>query len=499
MENSGLWLLWAALATTIVLYLSILRRYAGGGKRLPPGPTPLPLIGNLLSLRGVAHHRLASLARTYGPVMSIKLGLNSVVVLSTKDAAREAITRHDRHLAARAVPDTFRACGFADRSVVFLPSADPWWKSLRGIQGTHIFTPRGFAAVRPIRERKVREITDYFRKHVGEELVIRETIHTGVLNLVSSSFFSVDIAVLGSESAQEFRELVDQIFEVFAKPNVSDYVPFLQPFDLQGLRRSTEKIFKRIFSLLDDIIERRLAHTRANKEKHNDFLDVLVELMASGNIDREHVMAMLFESFVAGGDTVAFTVEWVMAMLLRNPSVMAKVRAEITDVLGGKETIEEPDAAKLPYLQAVLKETMRLHSVAPLQVPHSVVEDGVEIGGYAVPKGTVVIFNAWAIMRDPTAWERPDEFLPERFLQREPKLDFRGKEFEFMPFGSGRRICPGMPLAERIVPFILASMLHTFEWQLPKGMAPEALDVSERFMSANILAVPLKTVPVLIN
>ncbi|KAF0906462.1 hypothetical protein E2562_011456 [Oryza meyeriana var. granulata] len=291
MEKSEVQLLWAALATSVVCYLTILRRYAGG-KPLPPGPTPLPLIGNLLKLRGVVHHRLASLARVYGPVMTIKLGLNNAVVISSRDAAREAFTKHDRRLAARMTPDTFRACGFAERSVVFLPSSDPQWKNLRGIQGSNIFTPRGLAAVRPIREKKVRDIVDYFRAHAGKELLVRQAVHTGVLNLVSSSFFSIDIADLGSESANELRELVDEIIAAFAKPNVSDFIPFLRPLDLQGLRRWTESRFRRVFSILGDIIERRFAHNRANKEKHDDFLDALLELMETGKMDRDNVMAM---------------------------------------------------------------------------------------------------------------------------------------------------------------------------------------------------------------
>ena len=178
---------------------------------------------------------------------------------------------------------------------------------------------------------------------------------------------------------------------------------------------------------------------------------------------------------------------------------MAEVRAEMEDILGGKDTntLEAPDAASLPYLQAVVKEVMRLHPVAPLMLPHQAAEDGVEIGGYAVPKGSTVIYNAWAMMRDPAAWERPDESVPERFLDK--AVEFRGKDYEFIPFGSGRWLCPGLPMAERVLPFILASLLHAFEWRLPDGVSAEELDVSERFTTANVMAVPLKAVPVVVT
>ena len=187
-----------------------------------------------------------------------------------------------------------------------------------------------------------------------------------------------------------------------------------------------------------------------------------------------------------------------LAELLRNPSTMARVRVELDSAFGSKATVEEPDAASLPYLQAVVKEAMRLHPVAPILLPHLAVEDGVEVGGYTVPKGSTVIFNVWAIMRDPGVWERPDEFLPERFLDKAAGVEFRGKDFEFIPFGAGRRLCPGLPMAERVVPHIVASLLHGFDWRLPVGVSPKQLDLnfSERFTTVNVLAVPLRAVPV---
>ncbi|GJN16004.1 hypothetical protein PR202_gb02954 [Eleusine coracana subsp. coracana] len=223
--------------------------------------------------------------------------------------------------------------------------------------------------------------------------------------------------------------------------------------------------------------------------------------MSTGKMARDNVTSILFDVFTAGSDTIAITVEWAMAELLRNPSIMDKARAEIKGVLGDKETIEEPDAASLPYLQAVVKEAMRLHPVAPIMLPHKAVEDGVEVCGYAVPQGATVIFNVWAIMRDPAIWDRPDVFVPERwFLDRAAEVDFKGKDFEFIPFGSGRRMCPGLPMAERVVPHILASLLHAFEWRLPDGASSaEQLDVTEKFTTANVMAVPLRAVPVAIT
>ncbi|GJN21386.1 hypothetical protein PR202_gb08856 [Eleusine coracana subsp. coracana] len=302
-----------------------------------------------------------------------------------------------------------------------------------------------------------------------------------------------------AESADELRLLMQEVIASIAKPNVSDLFPFLRPLDVQGWRRWAAGKFHKVFTMLDDIIDRRLlAEATSYTDGNNDFLDVLLELMAAGKITRDNMPTILFDVFAGGSDALVITVGWVMAELLRNPSAMAKVSAEVSDVLGGKEAVDEPDMERLPYLQAVVKEAMRLHPVTPLMVPHKVVEDGVEIGGYTAPKGCLLIFNSWAIMRDPTAWDSPDEFVPERFMgSRKAQVDFSGKDFEFIPFGAGRRRCPGVPMVERVVPFILASLLHAFQWKLPDGMSADKLDVSEKFTTVNVLAVPLEAVPVI--
>ncbi|RCV18895.1 hypothetical protein SETIT_3G339800v2 [Setaria italica] len=495
------WLLWATLAGVVSLlyYLAILSRRRGSG-RLPPGPRPLPIIGNALDLRGNLHHALARLARTHGPVMRLQLGPVPAVALSSRDAAREAFTRHDRRLTGRYTVDAVHALGWADRSLVNMASSDPLWKLQRGILAAHVFSSRSLAAARGVRERKVRDLVAHLRARAGREVDVGRALYGGMINLVSSTFFSVDVVDVDAtgESAHGMREHVENIADLMTKPNVSDLLPFLRRLDLQGRRRAAAWHLGEIYRILDGIIERRLAEN-ADGRHGDDFLQVLLDLMSTGKIDRDTVKAIVFEIFFTGGDTITITVEWAMAELLRNPSTMARLRAEIAGALGGKETIEEPDVAGLPYLQAVFKESMRLHPVAPLLVPHKAVEDGVEVCGYAVPKGCTVFVNVWAIMRDTAVWDEPDRFMPERFLGKAAEVDYKGKEFEFFPFGYGRRQCPGMPMAERVVPHLLASLLHAFEWRLPEGMAAEQVDVSERFTTGNVLAVPLKAVPVAIT
>jgi typhasterol/6-deoxotyphasterol 2alpha-hydroxylase len=192
-----------------------------------------------------------------------------------------------------------------------------------------------------------------------------------------------------------------------------------------------------------------------------------------------------------GTDTSAVTVEWAMSELLRNPEVLAKATEELDRVVGRNRLVAEGDIPSLPYLDAVVKETLRLHPVAPLLTPRLCRED-VSVGGYDIPAGARVFVNAWAIGRDPAVWEAPLEFRPERFAGS--SVDVKGQHFELLPFGSGRRMCPGMGLALRMVPTILGNLLHAFAWRLPDGVAAEELGMEETFGLTVPRLVPLQAV-----
>lgn len=198
--------------------------------------------------------------------------------------------------------------------------------------------------------------------------------------------------------------------------------------------------------------------------------------------------------FLGGTDTNSTVVEWAMAELLRNPKAMAKAQAEMDDVVGPNGVVEESHMSDLPYLQALVKETLRLHPPGPLLAPHKA-ETNVEVLGFLVPKNAQVLVNAWYIGRDPSIWENAERFEPERFLVGR-EIDVKGRDFELLPFGAGRRICPGMSVAMKTVPLILASLLHSFQWKLQKGVLPEDLDMDESFGLTLHKTNPLYAVPV---
>lgn len=185
------------------------------------------------------------------------------------------------------------------------------------------------------------------------------------------------------------------------------------------------------------------------------------------------------ELFAAGSDTSTSTVEWAMAELLRHPKFLDMIRQELDQIEFSEENvIKESDLTRLPYLQACVKEILRLHPPAPLLLPRRATET-CQVMSYTIPKETEVLVNVWAIGRDPNIWEDPSSFNPERFLSCE--LDFKGNDFEFLPFGAGRRMCPGLPMAVRQVCLTLASLIYHFEWSLPDNMLPQHMDMSEKF------------------
>ncbi|XP_044464058.1 trimethyltridecatetraene synthase-like [Mangifera indica] len=201
---------------------------------------------------------------------------------------------------------------------------------------------------------------------------------------------------------------------------------------------------------------------------------------------------MHYQDLIAGGtDTAATTVEWAMSELMKQPELIKRATEELDRVIGRERWVEEKDIPQLPYIDAIMKETMRKHPVVVLLVPHLALED-CNVAGYHIRKGTRVFINSWGLGRDPSIWEATEEFRPERFLGK--AIDVKGQSFELLPFGSGRRMCPGYSLGLKMIGSILANMLHGFKWKLPGNMKPEEISMEEVFGLATIRKFPLTAV-----
>lgn len=361
--------------------------------------------------------------------------------------------------------------------------------------------PKRLNDMQATRQKKVRELVAYVKERslVGEAIDIGRAVFAVVLNSISNTFFSVDMEGIQLESDKNFKELVGLIMELVGKPNVSDSFPWLAALDLQGRKRRMESLLGIFHNIFDDIIEQRKQTKRdaGAARATNDLLDSLIECMRVGDgsrPDKHAIKALLEDLFIAGTDTSASTIEWAMAELLRNPKSIEMVQAELNQAIGSKREVDESDIQKLPYLQAVVKETLRLHPPAPFLVPHRA-ETTAELCGYTIPEGTRVLVNVWAMGRDENVWANAEHFMPERFLGKD--IDYKGQDFELIPFGAGRRICPGLPLAVRMIHLVLASLLLPFNWKLPEGTMPRDVDMEERFGLTLAKATPLQAIPVL--
>ncbi|TXG46382.1 hypothetical protein EZV62_028110 [Acer yangbiense] len=472
-----------------------------GPVNLPPGLRPFPVIGNILQLGKKPHQALAELSKTYGPIMSLKLGSITTIVISSPQVAKEALQKHDQALSSRTIPDGARSLNHHKHSIAWLPVSAPW-RNLRKVCATQMFTAQRLDATQAVRQKKVQELVDYVHESCrsGSAVDIGQAAFTTVMNSISNTFFSVDLARYQSDLSQNFKNLVCVGVEGVGIPNIADYFPVLRSVDPQGIRRRITTVTEKIFNIFDGIIYERIqAREKMMSKESKDLLDSLLNLAEENSSDQlslTGIKHLLLDLFVAGIDTTSSTVEWAMAELLHNPGKLTKAQTELRLLLGKDGLVQEFDINKLPYLQAVMKETLRLHPPAPFLVPHKA-ETEVEISSYEVPKTAQILVNVWAMGRDSSVWQNPTSFMPERFLESE--IDVKGRDFELIPFGAGRRICPGLPLAQRMVHLTLASLLYSFDWKLAHDLKPEDMDMTEKFGLSLHKSEPLLAIPIIFS
>ncbi|MFS8017027.1 putative geraniol 8-hydroxylase [Helianthus anomalus] len=448
-------------------------------KNLPPGPTRLPIIGNLHLLGDPPHQ-------------------TPLFVISSSTAAIEVLKKQDLAFANRYVPVAVTAYNHDQHSLSF-PHVCTEWRTLRRIVTSNIFSNNSLEAKQHLRNQKVEELVAYCRKASlsNENVDIGRAAFRTSLNLLSNTIFSKDLTYPYEDSGKEFKEVITNIMEDSGRTNLVDVFLVLKKIDPQGLKRRMTRHFTKVLMIFDQLIEERL---RMCKFEQGDVLDVCLKMMHDNpkefnhtNIKSLFLVSILFilwyifvifldvtsispywlsfDLFVAGTDTTSITVEWAMAELLRKPHIMTKAKEELEKLIGKGTIVKEDDVSRLPYVSCIVKEVLRLHPPAPLLLPRKVVKE-VQLNGYTILAGTQVFVNAWAIGRDPTVWDDSLEFKPQRFL--ESGLDVRGQDFDLIPFGVGRRICPGVPLATRLVPIMFGSLLNNFDWKIDTKVQHDA-------------------------
>ncbi|XP_031491457.1 iridoid oxidase-like [Nymphaea colorata] len=476
------------------------------GSRLPPGPRGFPVFGNMFQLGSQArsHQGLAKLAAKYGPLMTLRLGCMRTVVVSSSGAAREMFKVNDLSLAGRTVYEAMKVdVAQSNNGSIITAQYGPSWRLLRRLCSREFFTSGQLNAMKTIRNNCMEDMVRFIREeseHGKKDVEVAKFVFFMNFNLLGNLMFSRNLVDPKSKEGNEFYALAAKIMEVVAEPNLADFLPLLKPFDLQRIRKKMHYYTEKAFEITAGFTRARIQASKSKEEREKgkkDFLDVLLNFK-DGNGDElssfssESINALALEMFIAGTDTTTSVVEWALAELLHNPQIMNKLLDELSGVAGPDRGIEEADLESLPYLRAVVKETLRLHPPLPLMVPHRAMESCTMMG-YEIPKHTQVLVNTWAIGRDPETWEDPHCFKPERFL--DSAIEYKGQHFEYLPFGSGRRMCPGMPLAHRLLPLTVAALLLSFDWVLPEGVDPSTVDMREKLGITLRRATPLRAIP----
>ncbi|KAF2320318.1 hypothetical protein GH714_027108 [Hevea brasiliensis] len=379
-----------------------------------------------------ATYSMTHYAKAYGPLISLRLGTRVLIVGSSPMAAAEILKTNDRLLSARCVP---KASPYQSQVLdrIALVWAPHCTEGWKSLRA--LCRTELFSAKAIESQASMRE------KKVAQMVKFLESRQGKVVNIGEVVFTTV------------FNTLSNLLFS----KDFIDFYPILAGLDPQGLRRKSLKCVQEMYAIWEIYVkERRQKH--GQDAPKNDFLDAF---LANGFQD-DQINWLTLELFSAGTDTTTTTIEWAVAELIKNKQVMRKF------------------------------ETLRLHPPAPFLVPRRAVEN-CEVMNYTIPKDSQILVNVWAIGRDTSAWEDPLLFKPERFLGSH--LDLKGRDYEFLPFGSGRRICPGLPMATRQLPLILASLIHCFDWSPENGEDGAELNMTEKFGITLQKEHPLLIVP----
>ncbi|CAO2148128.1 unnamed protein product [Urochloa humidicola] len=442
---------------------------------LPPGPWTLPVIGSIHHLisNPNLHRAMRRLAQKHGPLMMLRLGEVPTMVVSSPEAAQEVMKTHDIMFADRYMSATAGAFTFDGNDMGFAPYGERW-RQLRKICVLELLSATQVQSFRHIREDEVARFMQNLAGSAGAGAAVN--LSKMISRFINDTFLMESIG-RRSEYRDEYLDAIDTAMRLTSGLAIADLFPSSRL--MQALSSAPRKILacrKRIQRILEKVIQETMEAGYGGE----GFVDILLRLQKEPStqmlLTNETIVAVLFDMFTAGSDTSSTALNWCMTELVRNPEAMAKAQTEVREAFKGKSIITEDDLKGLSYLKLVIKEALRLHTPGPLLVPR-MCRETCKVMGYDIPKGTVVFTNVWAICRDPKYWDDPEEFMPERF--EKGNLDYKGTCYEYLPFGSGRRICPGINLGVANIELALASLLYHFDWKLPKGMESKDVDVRE--------------------
>ncbi|KAK7319217.1 hypothetical protein RJT34_03935 [Clitoria ternatea] len=455
-------------------------------KNLPPGPPSLPIIGNLHHLKRPLHRTFNALSHKYGGVISLWFGSRLVVVVSSPSVFQECFTKNDIVLANRPRFLSGKYIFYNYTTLGTSPYGEHW-RNLRRITTLDVLSTHrinSFTAVRRDEtQRLVRKLAEDSSNDYAEvELTSKfyDMTFNNIMRMISGKrFYGDDCDMADVEEAREFRAMVSELLKLSGANNKNDFMPILRLFDYENLEKRLKKISHKTDTFLSGLLEEH----RNRKERATTMVDHLLTLQESQPeyYTDEIIKGLALGMLIAGTDSSAVTLEWALSCVLNHPQVLKKVRDNIDTHVGQDRLMDESDLLKLPYLTNIVYETLRLYTPAPLSLPHSSSDECI-IGGFKVPRDTIVLVNAWSIHRDPQLWSEATSFKPERFEKK-------GEIDKIIAFGLGRRACPGGGMALRAISLTLGLLIQCFEW---KRICDEEIDMREENGFTLSRLVPLR-------
>uniref|UniRef100_A0A5B7ADR4 Uncharacterized protein n=1 Tax=Davidia involucrata TaxID=16924 RepID=A0A5B7ADR4_DAVIN len=477
-ERMGEEAFWYNIALTIfslLLFFKIFVQKKERHKNLPPSPPAIPFIGHLHLLKQPLQQTLQSLSEKYGPIFLLRFGARKVLVVTSPSAVEECLVKNDVVFANRPCSLGGKLLNY-NYTTISTASYGDLWRNLRRVTTLEMFSTTRLAMTSDIRREEVRLLAIQLMKSCTSgsskiELKSRFadlSFNVMTMMIAGKRYYGED--VVGVAEAEQFRDMIRERFDLSKKFNPGDFLPVFRWVDFQGVKRKMVELMGKIDEFLQDLVAEHRGILLSSKVVHGSQLvrkntmihNLLVLQQAEPEFYTDDIIkGIIMALLIAGTETTATTMEWAMSLLLNNPEAMEKARAEIDARVGHDRPLEEQDLRDLNYLQNVINETLRLYTTVPLLLPHEAAEDCL-IGGFDVPRGTMLLVNAWAIHRDPKVWVNPTKFMPERF-----EGDHNGSNVEYglIPFGTGRRQCPGAGLGNRTIGLALGTLIQSFEWE----------------------------------
>ncbi|XP_059657203.1 cytochrome P450 736A117-like [Cornus florida] len=473
---------------------------------IPPSPPKLPFIGNLHQLGFLPHRNLRKLAHKYGPLMLLHFGSRPALIVSSIEGARDIMKTNDLKFSNRPTKSFGHKLFYDTKDVAFATYGEHW-RQLKSIVVMQLLTNKRVQSFHNVREEEAAYMISKIEKQRCSSPSAPVNLSEMFIELTNDVICRIAYGrkYTGREGVRKFKYVLGELVEVLGAFNVADYIPWLGWINrLNGLDAKVEKVGRELDAIMEGVVEEHIERYKREesggvKEERDigqqDLVDVLLEIQKDNadkyTLHRDSIKGVVLDMFLAGTDTTFTALEWTMTELIRHPKALKKLQDEVRAVGGGKPLLTEDDVQKMPYLKAVMKEAIRLHPPAPLLIRQSTKDANVL--GYDIAAGTQAFINNWAIARDPTLWENPDEFEPERFFKT--SINFYGHDFELLPFGSGRRSCPGILFATTVNELGLASVVYRYDFTLPGGIRGEDIDMSEVPGLSNPRKYPLLVFP----